>query len=138
MSFPDDAKAYNLQLIEEVRANGRSLGERPLLLLTTTGARSGQPHTVPMMYVPDRDRLLVIASNDDAVYHPDWYHNLAADPHVTVEVAGAQYEARAVVTAGEERERLWTEIVAHYPFFRGHQAQVERIIPVGASTRTEK
>jgi deazaflavin-dependent oxidoreductase (nitroreductase family) len=137
MSMPADMKTHNRQLIEQFRANGGSLGDRPLLLLTTTGARSGQPRTVPMMYVPDEDRLLVIASNAGAPRHPDWYRNLTADPRVTVEVAGDWYEATAVATAGEERERLWGRIVEQYPFFGDHQAQVERTIPVVALTRAE-
>jgi deazaflavin-dependent oxidoreductase (nitroreductase family) len=135
MSMPADMQAHNRQLIEEFRANGGSLGDRPLLLLTTTGAHSGRPHTVPVMYVPDGDRLLVIASNAGAPNHPDWYRNLAADPRVTVEVAGERYEATAVATAGEERERLWARIVEQYPFFGDHQAQVERTIPVVSMTR---
>jgi deazaflavin-dependent oxidoreductase (nitroreductase family) len=136
MSLPTDMKAHNRQLIEEFRAKGRSLGIRPLLLLTTTGARSGQKHTVPMMYIPDGDRFLVIASNAGAPRHPDWYRNLSADPHVTVEVAGEEYQAKATVVSGEERERLWTRITEQYPFFRDHQAQVERTIPVVALTRS--
>jgi deazaflavin-dependent oxidoreductase (nitroreductase family) len=83
--LPADMRAHNQKVIEEFRANGGA-GDRPLLLLTTTGVRSGARRTTPMMYVPDGDRLLVIASNAGAPKHPDWYRNLAADPRVTVEV----------------------------------------------------
>src|SRR5579883_1415658 len=100
-----DQKAYNRQLIEEFRAHRGELGgpfkDRPLLLLTTTGAKSGQPYTTPMMYIRDGDRLLVIASNIGAPKHPDWYYNLVAHPEVTVEVGTETYRARAVVPAGE-------------------------------------
>lgn len=138
MSLPADMKAHNRQLIEEFRAAGGAREDRSLLLLTTTGARGGQPHTAPMMYVPDGERLLVIASNAGAPGHPDWYHNLVAHPNVTVEVAGERYEARAVVTAGEERERLFAQIAERYPFFTNHQAQVSRKIPVVALIRVNE
>ena len=83
-------RAYNRKLIEEFRANGRRSGERQLLVLTTTGARTGRPHSTPMMYVPDGDRVIVIASNAGAPKHPDWYRNLVANPEVTVEVDGEE------------------------------------------------
>src|SRR5712691_13553460 len=107
-----DQNDYNRKLIEEFRANrdkaGRAFEGRPLLLLTTTGARSGQRRTTPMMYIPDGDRLLVIASNAGAPAHPDWYRNLVAHPGVTVEVGSETFEATAIVTTGEERNQLWT------------------------------
>ncbi len=129
-----DQNTYNHQLIEEFRANrGKSGGPmegRPLLLLTTTGAKSGQPRTTPMMYIPDGNRLLVIASNAGAPVHPDWYRNLVAYPEVTVEVGNEIFEAIAIVTEGPERQRLWTRVVELYPFFADHQAKVTRQIPV--------
>jgi deazaflavin-dependent oxidoreductase (nitroreductase family) len=129
-----DQNTYNRQLIEEFRANrGKSGGPmegRPLLLLTTTGAKSGQLRTTPMMYIPDGDRLLVIASNAGAPVHPDWYRNLVAYPEVTVEVGNEIFEAIAIVTEGTERQRLWTRVVELYPFFADHQAKVTRQIPV--------
>jgi deazaflavin-dependent oxidoreductase (nitroreductase family) len=129
-----DQNTYNRQLIEEFRANrGKSGGPmegRPLLLLTTTGAKSGQLRTTPMMYIPDGDLLLVIASNAGAPIHPDWYRNLVAYPEVTVEVGNEIFEAIAIVTEGPERQRLWTRVVELYPFFADHQARVTRQIPV--------
>ena len=129
-----DQNTYNRQLIEEFRANrGKSGGPmegRPLLLLTTTGAKSGQLRTTPMMYIPDGDRLLVIASNAGAPVHPDWYRNLVAHPEVTVEVGNEIFEAIAIVAEGQERQRLWTRVVELYPFFADHQAKVTRQIPV--------
>lgn len=134
-NLPADMKAHNRQLIEEFRAAGRSLEGRPLLLLTTTGARSGKLHTAPMMFVPDGDRLLVIASNAGAPSHPDWYHNLVANPHVTVEVSGETYPATAIVTEGAERDRLFKDIADQYPFFNDHQSKIDRTIPVVALER---
>jgi deazaflavin-dependent oxidoreductase (nitroreductase family) len=134
-----DQHEYNRKLIEEFRATrGTSDGPmagRAVLLLTTTGARSGQPRTAPMMYVPDGDRLLVIASNLGAQQHPGWYHNLVAHPNVTVEVGAETFDATAVVTKGDERQQLWARILESYPFFAEHQAKTERQIPVVALER---
>ena len=133
---------YNQRLIEEFRAdrssNGQAFKGRPLLLLTTTGARSGQRRTTPMMYVPDGERLLVIASNAGAPKHPAWYYNLAAHPQVTVEVGREIYDATAIVTEGAERQQLWGRIVEQYPFFADHQGKVTRQIPVVALERRDK
>ena len=129
-----DQNTYNRQLIEEFRAHrGKSGGPmegRPLLLLTTAGAKSGQLRTTPVMYIPDGDRLLVIASNAGAATHPDWYRNLLAHPEVTVEVGNETFKAIAIVTEGSERQRLWTRVVELYPFFADHQAKIARQIPV--------
>ena len=134
-----DQRNYNHQLIEDFRANRHKAGgpfeNRPLLLLTTTGVRSGKLRTTPMMYVRDGERLLVIASNAGAPIHPDWYHNLVAHPQVAVEVGTETFDATAVVTEGEERQRLWTRIVELYPFFAEHQAKITRQIPVIALSR---
>jgi deazaflavin-dependent oxidoreductase (nitroreductase family) len=134
-----DMKDYNRQVIEEFRAERGNLGGRwagrRLLLLTTTGARSGHPHTAPIMYVPDGDRLIVIASNAGAPAHPDWYRNLVAHPEVTVEVGAEISDATAVVVEGAERQQLWDRIVASYPFFIEHQSQVTRQIPLVALER---
>ncbi|MEO7910673.1 MAG: nitroreductase family deazaflavin-dependent oxidoreductase [Roseiflexaceae bacterium] len=132
-----DQKEYNRKLIEDFRANrgdGPFAG-RPLLLLTTSGAKSNQPRTTPMMYVPDGERLLVIASNAGAAAHPDWYRNLLVQPNVTVEVGADTFDASAVVLAGTERQQLWDTIVASYPFFIEHQAKITREIPVIALER---
>ncbi len=129
-----DQNTYNRQLIEEFRANrgktGGPMEGRPLLLLTTTGAKSGQLRTTPMMYIRDDDRLLVIASNAGAPTHPDWYRNLVAHPEVTVETGNETFKASPIVTEGSERQRLWTRVVELYPFFADHQAQITRQIPV--------
>ena len=136
-----DQNTYNRQLIEEFRAdrgkNGGPMAGRPLLLLTTTGAKSGQLRTTPMMYIRDGDRLLVIASNAGAPTHPDWYRNLVAHPEVTVEVGNETFKAIATVTEGLERQRLWSRVVELYPFFADHQAKTSRQIPVIVLRRLE-
>jgi len=132
-----DQNDYNRQLIEEFRADRSKFGGRPLLLLTTTGAKSGQRRTTPMMYVRDGDHLMVIASNVGAPTHPAWYHNLMAHPDVTVEVGNETFDATAIVTTGEERHRLWASIVESYPFFTEHQAKTTRQIRVILLERRE-
>jgi len=135
-----DQQAYNLQLIEEFRANrGKTDGPFaacPLLLLTTSGVKSGQTRTSPLMYISDGDYLLVIASNIGAPKHPDWYHNLLAHPNVTVEVGSEIYQATAVPLMGIEREQTWVRIVERYPFFAEHQAKTHRQIPIVALRRS--
>jgi len=129
-----DMQDYNQRMIEDFRAsrskNGVPLNGRPMLLLTTTGAKSGQRRTTPVMYIPDGERVLVIASNAGAPSHPDWYRNLVAHPEVTVEVGSETFEGAAVVAEGSERQRLWSRIVELYPFFADHQAKITRQIPV--------
>jgi deazaflavin-dependent oxidoreductase (nitroreductase family) len=130
VTLPADMKAHNRQVIADFRANGGVPDGRPLLLLTTIGARTGEPRTTPMMFIPDGDRLLVIASNAGAPRHPDWYRNLVANPQVTVEITGEEYAAIAVPAEGEERDRLFADVASRYPFFTEHQAKIARTIPV--------
>lgn len=133
-----DIAEINRRTIEQFRAGGEITGMHRdrLLLLTTTGRRTGERRTTPMMFHPDRDRLLLIASNMGAPRHPDWYRNLEADPHVTVEVGDESYDATAVPAGSEERERLWSILTAAYPFFTDHEAKTDRLIPVVVVTRT--
>jgi deazaflavin-dependent oxidoreductase (nitroreductase family) len=128
--MPKDLQEANRRTIEEFRAAGRKLDGRALLLLTTTGAKTGRPRTNPMMYVEIDGRRLVIASNAGAPKHPDWYRNLVANPSVTVECDGEEYAATASPTTGADRDELFAEIVRRFPFFGDHQAGVERTIPV--------
>ena len=132
---------YNRQVIEEFRTNGGKVSgpfeHTPLLLLTTTGAKSGERRITPMEYIPDGDRLLVFASKGGAPTHPDWYHNLEAHPEVTVEVGTETFDAIAVVTEDSERDRLWTKAVEWYPFLAETQAKTTRQIPVIALSRRE-
>lgn len=133
-----DIQETNRRVIEQFRAGGPVEGMQRdrLVLLTTTGRRSGEPRTTPMMFHRDGDRVLVIASNIGAPAHPDWYRNLEADPHVTVEIGDESYPATAIPTAGADRERVWAEIKGLYPFFADHEVKAApREIPVVALTR---
>jgi deazaflavin-dependent oxidoreductase (nitroreductase family) len=131
-----DILETNRRVVEQFRAGGEVDGMHRdrLLLLTTTGRRSGAEHTSPMMFHRDGDRILVIASNMGAAQHPAWYLNLVADQHVTVEVGDEKYAAVAAPTAGADRDRVWAELKAAYPFFADHEQQTDREIPVVALT----
>ena len=130
---------YNRQVIKEFRANGGKVSgpweNTPLLLLTTTGAKSGECRITPMGYLPDGDCLIVIASNGGASTRPDWYHNLVAHPEVTVEVGTETFDAIAVVTENEERNRLWTKAVELYPHLAEYQAKTTHQISVISLSR---
>jgi deazaflavin-dependent oxidoreductase (nitroreductase family) len=132
-----DIKQINARVIEQFRTGGpiEGMNRDRLLLLTTTGVRSGKARTTPMMFHRDGDRLLVIASNVGASTHPDWYLNLVADPRVVVEVGAEQFDATAVPLTGNERERMWTMLKENYPFFAEHEAKTSREIPVVALAR---
>ena len=132
-----DIREVNARVIEQFRAGGKVDGMHRdrLLLLTTTGARTGHSHTTPMMFHRDGDRLHVIASNIGAPRHPDWYLNLRADPLVIVEVGDERFEAVAAPLEGSEREQVWTMLKQNYPFFSEHEARTSRVIPVVALTR---
>lgn len=128
MSSP---KNYNQAVIDTFRANGGKVnGPNRLLLLTTTGAKSNQPHTTPVAYSTDGERLVIIASKGGAPTNPDWYHNLVANPLVTVELGTERFQARASVATGEERERLYAQHAALMPGFAEYQRKTTRQIPV--------
>jgi deazaflavin-dependent oxidoreductase (nitroreductase family) len=131
MTMPKDMLAHNRKLIADFRADeGRSMADRPLLLLTTTGRRSGEERTSPMMYARSGDRLMVIASNSGATEDPLWYRNLLAEPAVTVEMTGEKFTATAVPLEGDDYTREWTTIKQSYPFFADHEQRAGRRIPV--------
>jgi deazaflavin-dependent oxidoreductase (nitroreductase family) len=121
-------------VIEEFRANGGKVGGpfagAPMLLLTTTGAKSGQPRVAPLVYTTDGDRLVIIASKGGAPTHPDWYHNIVANPEITVEVGDERFPARAEIAPEPERTRLFDAQAALMPGFREYQNNTTRVIPV--------
>jgi deazaflavin-dependent oxidoreductase (nitroreductase family) len=125
---------FNRNLIGEFRANdGKVTGVfagAPVLLLTTTGARSGRKHTTPLVYQQDGDRIVVFGSKGGAPTHPAWYHNLVANPIVTVELPGETFEAKAATTEGAERERIWSAQKEIMPGFAEYEAKTDRQIPV--------
>lgn len=138
MTTPND---YNRRVTEEFRANGGKVGgpweHTPLLVLTTTGAKSGVRRITPMAYMPEGGCFIVFASAGGAPAHPGWYHNLLAHPEVTVEVGTETINAIAVVTAGSERDQLWAKGVELYPTLAEHQAKTTRQTPVIAISRRD-
>ena len=130
----------NQLVIDEFRSAGGVVGGDfegvPLLLLTTVGARSGQPRTMPMTYLRDGDRLVVFAANGGRENHPGWYHNLLSNPAARVEVSTETYDVPATEVVGAERERLWAQQLQHTPYFAGFQERAGRPIPVISLART--
>jgi deazaflavin-dependent oxidoreductase (nitroreductase family) len=130
---PDNS--WNERIIAEFRANAGTVGgpfaTMPMLLLTTTGARTGRQRTSPMLYLADDPgRLIVFATYAGDPKNPDWYHNLLVNPKVTVEVGEQSFPANAVVAKGAERDELWAKGVARFPVFREYRAKTNRVIPV--------
>ncbi|MGH2633179.1 MAG: nitroreductase family deazaflavin-dependent oxidoreductase [Tepidiformaceae bacterium] len=129
-----DVNDFNTQIINEFRANaGETFGVfkgRNLLLLTTTGAKSGQSRTTPLVYSKDGDRLVIIASKGGAPTHPAWYHNISAHPEVTLEVGTEKFNARASAVEGPERDRLYARQAAEMPAFSDYEKKTTRRIPV--------
>lgn len=125
---------FNKQIIEEFRANGgETFGVfkgRPLLLLTTTGAKSGESRTTPLVYSKDGDRVVIIASMGGAPKHPAWYLNLAANPGVTVELGTEKFAATASSAEGTERDRLYAQQAEMMPAFNQYEQKTTRRIPV--------
>jgi deazaflavin-dependent oxidoreductase (nitroreductase family) len=126
--------AKNDPLIAQFRAaGGRLKRKNPVLLLTTTGARTGRPITVPLNYTEDGDRLVVIASAGGSARHPAWFRNLQANPDVVIEHEGKTYKARARIVNEPDRTRLYDRQVAAMPFFDAYRKRVKaREIPVVA------
>ena len=130
---------FNQQVIQEFRAHqgkvGGQLANMPVLLLTTTGAKSGRAITKPLVYTRDGDRIVIIASFAGNPKNPPWYHNLVANPEATVELGSERFRVRATATAGEERQRLFNRHAAQMPIFAEYQQKTTRQIPVFVLTR---
>jgi deazaflavin-dependent oxidoreductase (nitroreductase family) len=131
----DERHARNQQVIDELRANGGRDTERTLLILTTTGAKCGRSFSTPLAYQRDGERLLIFASKGGDPRHPDWYHNLVANPEVTVEANGETFKARATTLHGEERDRFYAKQAADSPVFGDYEKKTTRVIPVVALER---
>ena len=140
MTSPADRKAFNTALIEEFRTNGGKVGGRfegrPVMLLTTTGRKSGRQIVTPLVYLQDGEQRLVFASKAGSPTHPDWYLNLVANPAVTVEVGTETYSANAVAVTGDEHDRLYARQVEAAPIFAEYQQKTDRVIPVISLERT--
>jgi deazaflavin-dependent oxidoreductase (nitroreductase family) len=125
---------WNRQIIEEFRSNGGKVGGQfagaPLLLLHTTGAKSGLEWINPVMYQAVGEDLAVFASKAGAPTNPDWFHNLVAHPEASVEVGSETYPVEARVAEGDERERIWEKQKVDYPGFAEYEEKTTRQIPV--------
>ncbi len=132
----------NSRVIEEFRTAGGKVGGgfagAPMLLLSTSGAKSAQQRTNPLMYLPDGDRWIVFATKGGAPANPDWFHNVVANPVVTLEIGTEAFEAYAEVLSGEERDRLYARQVERYPQFGEYERRTTRKIPVIALTRERR
>ena len=129
-----DVNDWNRQIIEEFRANSGKVGGQfegaPLLLLHSTGAKSGQARVNPVMYQADGDNYVVFASKAGAPTSPDWYHNLVANSRASVEVGDQTVNVVAKVVEGDTRERLWSLQKELYPGFADYESKTSRQIPV--------
>ena len=126
---------FNEGLIEDLRAHAGQATSGPfvgrqVLILTTTGAKSGDRRETPLAYTRDGEDIVIVASMGGAPRNPAWYHNLVAHPRVTVELGGETFEADARVTDPEERRRLYDRHSEIFPGFREYEARTERVIPV--------
>jgi deazaflavin-dependent oxidoreductase (nitroreductase family) len=124
---------HDRQVIEEFRASGGNPGGQltgaPVLLLTTTGAKSGQQRTSPLVYLSEGGQIYIFAGNRGAPTNPAWYHNLVAHPDVTVEVGAEKFEARAIVLDGAESERLGNIQIQKIPALAEVLAKMTRKVP---------
>jgi deazaflavin-dependent oxidoreductase (nitroreductase family) len=128
-----ERQELNQKIIEEFRANGGEVAQftgTPLLLLISTGAKTGEIRTSPLAYLRDGDRLVVFAANGGRPTHPGWYHNVIGHPRVVVEAGDQRFEATATVATGEDRERLWVLHVERNSAFGDFAARTTRAIPV--------
>ncbi len=133
-AWRDNSNDFNDKVVEEFRATGGKIGgpfaNTPILLLTTIGARSGQPRTTPVCHTNDGDRIVIVASKGGAPTNPDWYYNLLANPVVTVELETETFQARASVIEGEKRKRLYDRQATLMPGYAEYQKNTTRQIPV--------
>jgi deazaflavin-dependent oxidoreductase (nitroreductase family) len=129
-----DVGNFNDRIIEEFRANGGEVGGpfegTPLLLLTTVGAKSGTTRVNPVAYLEEDGRRYVFASKAGAPSNPDWYHNLLANPNVSIEVGSENIDVLAKPVKGSERDRIYAEQASRYPAFAEYQEKTDRTIPV--------
>jgi deazaflavin-dependent oxidoreductase (nitroreductase family) len=130
-----DHEAFTQQLIADMRSHAGQIttgpmAGRPLMLLTTRGAKTGLDRSSIITYTRDNDRFVIAASKGGASTNPAWFHNLRANPEVTVEAGGETFRARAAVASGAERDRLWAQHAAERPEFREYPTKTDRVIPV--------
>jgi deazaflavin-dependent oxidoreductase (nitroreductase family) len=131
---------WNNKIIEEFRANEGRVGGpfegAPMILIHSIGAKSGKERVSPLVWFPQDDgSLIIIASKGGAPTHPDWYHNVKANPTFEVEVGTETFKVDAEELHGEERDRVWAAVVAERPGFGEYQEKTTRLIPVIRLTR---
>ena len=130
-----DYEAFTRNLKAELRSNdgvvqSGPMAGRPLMILTTTGAKSGEPREAVITYTREGDKYVIAASKSAAPSNPHWYHNLRVNPQATVEAAGETFQARATEVTGAERDRLYDQHAAERPEFKDYPSQTTRVIPV--------
>ena len=134
-----DPEAFTRALIADVRENGRPtsgpMAGRPLMVLTTTGAKTGEPRTVVVTFTRDGDAYVVAGSKSGAPTDPYWFRNLRSNPLVKVEADRQAFEARATEVEGADREQLWERHVAERPEFADYPEKAGRVIPMARLTR---
>ena len=138
--MPDwDPEAFTKALIADVRENGRPtsgpMAGRPLMVLTTTGAKTGEPRTVVVTFTRDGDAYVVAGSKSGAPTDPYWFRNLRSNPQVKVEADRQAFEARATEVEGADREQLWDRHVAERPEFAEYPEKAGRVIPMARLSR---
>jgi deazaflavin-dependent oxidoreductase (nitroreductase family) len=131
----DSMPGWSDAMIADMRAHGGKvtqgrLAGYPHLIITTKGARTGEWHTTVLAYSRDGSQYVIAATAGGAPKNPAWYHNIVANPQVTVEVDGGVHQAKAAPTAGAERDRLWANHVATLPYFADYPEKTGRVIPV--------
>jgi deazaflavin-dependent oxidoreductase (nitroreductase family) len=125
---------FNKNIVEEFRTNAGVVGGpfegRPLLLLHTTGAKSGQPRLAPLAYFEVDGKLIIIGSKAGADTNPDWVHNLRANPQAHIEIGTDAYDVIAREFSREERDEAYPKVVAEAPGFGEYQSKTSRVIPL--------
>ncbi len=129
-----DYETFTRELSADIRTNGRPtsgpMEGRPLMILTTTGAKSGAEHQAIVNYLRDGDRYIVAATKSGSPTNPAWYHNLVAHPQATVEAHKDKFRAQATIATGTERDRLWDKVATEFPYFQDYPSMTDRVIPV--------
>jgi deazaflavin-dependent oxidoreductase (nitroreductase family) len=130
-----DYEAFTRMIVDDMRAHGGQvtigpMAGRPLMLLTTKGAKSGQERTSIVTYTRDGDRYVIAASKSGAPTNPAWFYNLKAHANVTVEVGGETFAARANISSGDDRDRLWDQHSTQRAEFREYPKITDRVIPM--------
>ena len=132
-------QAWNKEIVDEFRANGGKVGGRfegaDLLLLTTTGAKSGQPRLAPLAYFSIDGKMIIVGSKGGSDSNPDWVHNLRANPRAHIEIGTDAYDVTARELPRDERDEVFRKVTAVAPFFAEYQSKTSRVIPLFELTR---